>query len=410
MITKVRVTADFGASIWQVGELYFQAGKIYFTYDPDFPTERFRLSPFQLSIDRTLAHTVSDHHSRLFWGLLGVFGDSLPDGWGLLLIKRSLEAKKLRFSEMNGLDLLSFVGHNGLGVLRYEPQHDSRQGSAELVDLVKFEKESEKVLEGEGSEILSTLLRLGGSPGGARPKVSVGIKFSPDGKWIARSKANLEKGFTPWLIKFFTKEDGKEASLVEFHYMKAASELGIEVPDFRLFESNGHRYFGTKRFDVTAAGEHFHLHSAAGILHADFRLPALDYRDLLKVVERLTKDRRYLLQMYQLAVFNAVFHNRDDHAKNFSFLMDQTGKWRPSPAYDLTYSDGVGGEHTTSYLGEGREINAEILLNLAKECKIKTAEAKSIIEQTKEKKEEVSAEFRGLGLSKHLLLTYSLQS
>lgn len=406
MIEKVLVTADFGRTILPVGELYFQQGQIYFTYDLQFPSDQFRLSPFQLSVDKTLAHTVSDHHRSLFYGLLGVFGDSLPDGWGLLLIKRSLEGKKIRFGELSGLDLLSFVGNNGLGVLRYEPQYETRDDRDELIELIILEKESEKILEGEGSKLLKTLFKLGGSPGGARPKVSVGINFSSNGKWTVRTNYNLNNGYHPWLIKFFTKEDAKEASLVEYYYMKAAADLGIEVPEYRLFETNGHRYFGTKRFDISSTGEFFHLHSVAGMLHADFRLPALDYRDLLKVVARLTKDKRDLLRMYQLAVFNAIFHNRDDHAKNFSFLMDQAGQWRLSPAYDLTYSEGVGGEHTTSYLGEGKIISTEILLKLAKEFKINSTEAKRIVERTKQKREEISDEFRGLGLSKHPLLRH----
>ncbi len=407
MIDKVNVTADFGSSTWPVGELYLQQGKIYFTYDPQFPTERFRLSPFHLSIDKTLAHAVKDNHRSLFWGLLGAFGDSLPDGWGLLLIKRSMEAKNLRFSEMSGLDFLSFVGHNGLGVLRYEPQYESKPSRNELADLIELEKASEKILEGEGSELLKTLLKLGGSPGGARPKVSVGIRFSADETWSARTNLALDNDFHPWLIKFFTKEDSKEASLIEYHYMKAAAQLGIEVPEHRLFEAQDHSYFGTKRFDVSSTGERFHLHSAAGMLHADFRLPALDYRDLLKLVSRLTKEKREILKMYQLAVFNAVFHNRDDHAKNFSFLMDQTGKWRLSPAYDLTYSEGVGGEHTSSYLGEGKNITEEILLKLAREFKINAGEARNFVERAKEKREEVSKEFKGLGLARHRLVSFS---
>ena len=144
------------------------------------------------------------------------------------------------------------------------------------------------------------------------------------------------------------------------------------------------------------------------MLHADFRLPALDYRDLLKVVSRLTNDSSDLLKMYQIAVFNATFHNRDDHSKNFSFLMDQSGKWRLSPAYDLTYSEGVGGEHTTSYLGEGRNITSEILLKLASEFKINRVKAKDMIEQTREKREDVFKELRGLGLSRHPFLSFAL--
>jgi serine/threonine-protein kinase HipA len=272
---------------------------------------------------------------------------------------------------------------------------------------VEIQKESSKMLDGEGSEILATLLELGGSPGGARPKVTVGIKFLHPDSWTARANLAQTQGFHPWLIKFYTKEDTPEASIIEFNYMRAAAEVGIIVPDFHLFETKGRSYFGTKRFDVSEAGERFHLHSAAGMLHADFRLPALDYRDLLKLVSRLTRDQNEVRKMYQISVFNAVFHNRDDHAKNFSFLMDQTGQWRMSPAYDLTYSEGPGGGHSTSYLGEGKNISKELLLKLGKEFKIPPKEAHEMIERTREKKEDLVKELQALGLSHHPLRKFT---
>jgi serine/threonine-protein kinase HipA len=125
------------------------------------------------------------------------------------------------------------------------------------------------------------------------------------------------------------------------------------------------------------------MHSVCGLLHADFRAPALEYQDLLTLTFRLTHDMREVEKMYRLAVFNVLAHNRDDHSKNFSFLMDAQGNWRLSPAYDLTFSYGPGGEQSTLVMGEGRNPGVEHLVKLGLEAKLAKAHITEIIDQTR---------------------------
>jgi len=87
----------------------------------------------------------------------------------------------------------------------------------------------------------------------------------------------------------------------------------------------------------------------------------------------LTKDVNEQLKMFRLAVFNLFAHNRDDHAKNFSYLLDENNQWKLSPAYDLTFSYGPGAEHSTTYLGEGKNPGKEHLMKLASAHGIKGA-------------------------------------
>ncbi|MGE4455205.1 MAG: type II toxin-antitoxin system HipA family toxin, partial [Sphaerochaeta sp.] len=135
-------------------------------------------------------------------------------------------------------------------------------------------------------------------------------------------------------------------------------------------------------FDRNGANR-LHMHTASGLLHADFRFPSLDYQDLLNLTSMLTRDIREVEKMYRLAVFNVLAHNRDDHAKNFSFLMDAHGKWTLSPAYDLTFSSGPGGEQSTMVMGEGRSPDVEHLLRLGLNAKLSKQQIASIIDQTR---------------------------
>ncbi len=142
-------------------------------------------------------------------------------------------------------------------------------------------------------------------------------------------------------------------------------------------------YFGTKRFD-RIKGERLHMQNASALLHAEYRIPALDYKDLLALTLALTHDMREVERMYRIAVFNVLAYNRDDRARNFSFLMDRDGRWSTAPAYDLTFSHGPGGEQSTMVMGEGRNPTTEHLLALGQVASIPQPLATHIIEETKE--------------------------
>ena len=191
-----------------------------------------------------------------------------------------------------------------------------------------------------------------------------------------------------WMVKFPNSTDGADAGAIEYVYALIAKETGIDMMPVHLFEaSQGSGYFATERFD-RISNQRFHMHTVSGLLHADFRMPSLDYEDLIALTSALTKDMREVEKMYRLAVFNVMSHNRDDHSKNFSFLMDDKGEWKLSPAYDLTFSSGLRGHLSTMVMGEGQSPTIEHLVRLGKEANLKRSEIDDIIEQTRQALEQ----------------------
>ncbi len=254
-----------------------------------------------------------------FAGLPGVFDDSLPDGWGRLLFDRFLLQQNIHPHQVTALDRLGHVGNSGIGALCYEPELASEE-SATLSSLDTLAAAAIKVLDGTPTELLETLLRIAGSSAGARPKAV--IDLSLDRSQIHYPTAPLPReGFEPWLVKFPNTTDGIDAGAVEYVYALMVKNAGVAMEAVHLFESNrGPGFFATRRFDRSGPLR-YHMHTACGLLHADFRTPALDYRELLALTMALTEDIREVEKIYRLAVFNVIAHNRDDHGKNFSFLM-----------------------------------------------------------------------------------------
>ena len=331
--------------------------QILFEYDPTFIKTGLELSPFKLPL-QTGVISSKDH---TFEGLFGVFNDSLPDGWGRLLLDRKLINIGLNPGTLSPLDRLCFFGSRGMGALAFEPENPSKILSV-FNDLDKIHSEIQATLE-ENNNYVDNLFVLGGSSGGARPKVLLNI----DGE--------------EWLIKFRSNFDPKDISAIEYAYHLMAKEAGLILPDAKLFPSKkGLRFFGVKRFD-RKGNRHIHMHTIGGLLHADHREPSLDYESIMKATFYLTKDIRQCEIQFRNATFNVLTHNRDDHSKNFSFLMDEQGNWTVSPAYDLTFSSGPVGEHSTMIMGEGKNPTKKHLLKLASVCNIKQDRALEIIDQ-----------------------------
>ena len=187
---------------------------------------------------------------------------------------------------------------------------------------------------------------------------------------------------TPLLVKFPAHHEHKEVCAVEAMYGRIASASKIRVPVTEYFDLNRElSAFGIERFD-RLDGMRIPVHSAAGAAHVDFRIPQLDYVSLLRLTQFMTHDIREVLQAFERCVFNVVFNNRDDHSKNFSFLMEKDGGWKFSPAYDLTFSQGPNGEHQMDICGEARAPAREHLLKLASKSGISARAAVEIIERT----------------------------
>ena len=375
-VKTILVMINFGNETIPVGRLALRDRRIYFSYELSFLEQSLEISPFSLPLQ--VGVKTFDH--SLFEGLPGVFNDSLPDGWGRLLLDRFVRSQGILPSELSPLDRLAMIGSQGLGVLVYKPEHDVPFDGGP-VDLNLVASQVQEVLEGSSSEVVSRLLALNGSSSGARPKALIGV--SENKERILHGKESFTAEYEPWLVKFPNTQDGIDAGAIEYVYALMAKQSGILMPEVHLFSAHeGPGYFAAKRFDRNGA-KRLHMHTASGLLHADFRFPSLDYQDLLNLTSMLTRDVREVEKMYRLAVFNVLAHNRDDHAKNFSFLMDAHGKWTLSPAYDLTFSSGPGGEQSTMVMGEGRYPDVEHLLRLGLNAKLSKQQIASIIDQTR---------------------------
>ena len=355
-----------------VGLLYENAGRVFFEYSPDFLQSGIALSPFKLP----LKPGVFEDEKRTFDGLFGLFNDSLPDGWGCLLLDRKLRKYGLSYDSITPLSRLSMIGRNPMGALEYEPADEAAEEVGN-VELDSLSGEVEKILAGNDSDVLDELLKLNGSSGGARPKIVAYV--SDDRQKIIHGGANPPAGFTPWIIKFSERHDKLNSGETEYRYSLAAKEAGIDMPPTHLFPSkNGGGYFGVQRFDRTPQGK-VHVHTACGLLHASHRFSCLDYENLLKLTLVLTRDITQAEEMVRRMVFNVKSGNRDDHSKNFSFLLNKNFEWRLAPAYDLTPSAGINGEQTAMVNGKGRNITDDDLIAAAKVADIPASAVRSII-------------------------------
>lgn len=376
-ISELKVGLDFSVDIINVGRLAFRDYQIYFEYDQNFIGRGLEISPLKLPLESGLQ--VFDY--RPFEGLPGVFNDSLPDGWGRLLFDRYFRSQNLLPEDFTPLDRLAHVGTSGLGALVYEPDHSDVNTQEEEIDLDLLSQQTQEILEGDADEVLQELINLNGSSAGARPKALIGLNSTKDR--IISGKHNLSENYEHWMVKFANSTDGVDAGAVEYVYALMAKEAGVEMMPVNLFEtSKGAGYFATQRFD-RVGNQRFHMHTASGLLHSDFRIPSMDYEDLINLTGVLTKDIREVEKMYRLAVFNVLSHNRDDHSKNFSFLMDAEGGWRLSPAYDLTFSSGPRGQQSTMVMGEGQSPTTGHLVQLGIEANLKRDKIDDIIEQAK---------------------------
>lgn len=374
-IKEIRVSLAFGTTPITVGRLAVREHKIYFEYERDLIDKNLEISPISLPLSPGL----QTFDKTLFEGLPGVFNDSLPDGWGRLLFDRFARSQGILPTEITPLDRLAHIGAHGLGALVYEPDF-SMEVQSETISLDKLALEAQDILNGESSDVLEELIALNGSSAGARPKALIGVNTQHD--HIIHGARTLPESFEPWLVKFSNTQDGFDAGAIEYIYALLAKESGIDIPSIHLFPSKiGSGHFAIKRFDRNGS-KRYHMHTACGLLNSDFRTPSLDYEDLLTLTGVLTRDIREVEKMFKLAVFNVLSHNRDDHSKNFSFLMNEEGQWSFSPAYDLTFSSGPAGEQSTTVLGEGKKLGIPHLFKLAQVANIKQSIAKEIINKT----------------------------
>ena len=336
-----------------------EEGKIAFQYDEKWVKNGFSVSPISLPLNREVYVNRKD----TFEGLYGVFHDSLPDGWGELLVSRMLAKQGMNYAELSPLTKLSIVSENGLGGLTYEPSQTEKESVG--YDLDALAKQAADVLEdGDINVDLDTIYYLGGSSGGARPK------------------AHIREGKEEWIVKFPCRIDSPESGRKELEMNFAAKRCGIDVNECKLFPSKVcSGYFGAKRFD-RQDGKRLHMISLSSVLETTHRVPNLDYMHLFQVISVICGDMNDLYEAFRRMCFNVFYENKDDHGKNFSFLYDEKRHmYRLSPAYDLTQTPNKP-EHEMTVLGNGNPTEKD-LIAVSKELNLSQKRCIHILETVK---------------------------
>jgi serine/threonine-protein kinase HipA len=383
---KLQVIYDGWGERWPLGTLADTGRDILFEYSPQAIERGLQLSPMHQPLPRAGAAAVSFKGEVHSYGLPGFIADALPDGWGMLLMDRALRKLGRNPREVSVLERLAIVGERAMGALSFEPS-DEDILPAEKLQLKELAKEVIALQADENTDAskadaqLRHLMQLGGSPQGARPKVLVDFNARTG---QLSSGMPLIGSATPWLMKFPAESEHREVCAIEELYARAARHGGIDMPRSRFFDL-GTKYsaFGVERFDRVVRDKQVirvPIMSMSAYLQADHRIPSLDYETVLLATLRITGDQREVVKAFERCIFNVIMHNRDDHSRNFAFRMNEQGLWKLSPAFDLTYSFGPGGEHSTSVAGHGKNITRAHLLQVAKAGGIATKVAERCID------------------------------
>lgn len=321
-----RLTVKYHGEVVGVISLTPDDKRLAFEYDPRWLAEGFSISPLELPLKAGLFLA----KPTPLYGNFGIFEDSLPDGYGRYLLHKALLREGIDDRNLSAIDRLSIVGNGGMGALTYEPETIIGKEN-EVTDFDLLQEKALEVLKEQQDTDAGLLLYYSGNSGGCRPKA---VFSDAEGHW---------------LVKFRHTYDPKDMGQQEYHYNEVALSCGIDVPDFKL--TNG-KYFTTRRFDLTNEGERIHTATAGGLLCLSLSNPVLDYSNLLALTGYLTQSAKCVEEMYRRMVFNYLTDNKDDHCKNFSFLVRKEAEkyaWHLAPAYDLTLcTEGYNGQHATS--------------------------------------------------------------
>nr|WP_241020965.1 type II toxin-antitoxin system HipA family toxin [Burkholderia sp. Ac-20344] len=347
---------------------------IVFEYSDEAKKRGLELSSYALPLNGPKLRRDFPRHQL---GLPGPVYDSLPDGWGMLLMDRLFKRRGLNAARIGPLERLAYIGGNAMGAMSFEPVAPEVQEAQIHIPLDQLAAEVQAVLNGEGGTFLQQLLQIGGSPQGARPKALV----YRDPRSGALTTAAVP-GFEAWLVKFPAQQEHPEVCAIEMVYAECLRLCGIETPDTSYFSlPNGMAAFASRRFDRQGE-QRVPMQSLAAFTGADYKTPgALDYVNFLRATHMCTNDVREKGLAFERAVFNIAFNNRDDHPKNFAYIMSSSGEWRLAPAYDVTFCEGPGGYHQMDVMGAALEIRRADVLRLAEEAEVSAAAAAGIIDR-----------------------------
>lgn len=394
MLRQVDVYYDGWGEHWRWGTLVSSSSitgrpLIAFEFSDEAKSRGLELSAYKLPLNGPALRKDFPAHQL---GLPGPIYDSLPDGWGMLLMDRLFKRRGLNPARIGPLERLTYIGTNAMGAMSFEPMAPEAYASQEDIPLARLAAEVQDVLNGEGGEFLQKLLQMGGSPQGARPKAL--LYRAPASEIFTTTAApDLEA----WLIKFPARQEHPEVCAIEAVYSECLHKCAIKTPQTQYFQlPNGQAAFATRRFD-RQAGMRVPMQSLAAFTGADFQTPGtLDYANFLRATLMCTNDVREQAIAYERVVFNVVFNNRDDHPKNFAYIMSATGEWTLAPAYDVTFCDGPGGYHQMDVMGEALDISRKSLVLLGiQEAGLSARETDAIIEKVC----DVASEFTDMAQS-----------
>ena len=375
-----------------------------FEYDPAFARSGIEIAPLTMPLGRRV-YRFPELPVRTFYGLPGLLADSLPDKFGHALINAWLARQGRTPESFNAVERLCYVGERGTGALTYAPVLGPAVGPSTRLQVDQLVALASEILtqrnrlavsfaDADKESALLEILRVGTSAGGARAKAI--IAWNPDTGEVRSGQVEVGKGFEHWLLKFDgvhgnqdkELEDPQGYGVIEYAYSKMAKDAGIAMNACRLFEENGRRHFMTRRFDRLADGSKLHMQSLGAIAHFDFNMAgAYAYEQALLVIRRLGMSMDAVEQQFRRMVFNIIARNQDDHVKNITFLMDKTGQWSLSPAYDVTYCYNPLGAWTASHQmtlnGKRNNFVLDDFRACARSAAMKRGRAKAIIEDVR---------------------------
>lgn len=337
-----------------------------FEYAPDFAQSGIQVAPLMMPLSRTIYRFPELPHST-FVGLPGLLADSLPDRFGNILIDAWLATQGRAAQSLNAVERLCYTGSRGIGALEFAPAIGPKSKQSTPVDVNKLGEFASEVLTSRNElvasfndqargDALRDILRVGTSAGGARAKAIVA--WNPDTNEVRSGQVNAGEGFDHWILKFDGVSGNRDRELddplgygrIEFAYYKMALDCGIRMSECRLLDEGDRHHFMTRRFDRLGSGEKLHMQSLGAMAHYDFNAAgAYSYEQALLVIRELELGMDAVEEQFRRMVFNIVGRNQDDHVKNIAFLMDKSGDWSLSPAFDATYSFNPAGAFTGSH-------------------------------------------------------------
>lgn len=393
-----------------------------FEYDPAFAKSGIEVSPLTMPLSKRV-FTFPELSRKTYYGLPGLLSDSLPDKFGHALIDAWLATQGRAADSFNAVERLCYTGERGMGALEFAPAIGPRARQASRIQIDTLVELASQVLshrhdirvsfaDENKAQALADILRVGTSAGGARAKAV--IAWHPSTHEVRSGQIPAGEGFEYWLLKFDgvsgnrdkELEDPEGYGVIEYAYSTMAKDCGIEMNECRLFEENGRRHFMTRRFDRLASGEKRHMQSLCALAHYDFNVAgAYSYEQAFLVIRRMELPMSAIEEQFRRMVFNVVARNQDDHVKNIAFLMDKSGQWSLSPAFDMTYSFNPAGNWTASHQmtlnGKRDDFTMDDFNACAKTASMKRGRAKRIVDAVQETVSQwkIYAEAAGVPLS-----------